>query len=461
MKTLAFYLNGNYGLLLSRFPEYLSDINCIAFCQNKLAHDVARQSNSFTSETYLYSDFNSRYANYKDTDLDWLLYKYPDINLQQIYEADKSHYKSLKKTRVSRLIAIMSQVFHDWITLYEPDSIFFPIIESLDSMLLYQMCRCVGINTMVYTECRIIPRSFISSTCYEDLPIRPPTSLKMDEQVNIFLDRIKDRLSNSRSLVSLDDFTPDFTANLPRFVPLYKRILSQISRKLFVERHNLLISPWIKFQVNLHSIFDYIAAFRYNLIETYICKPLSTLPKTFDYFPLHFSPESSINTPAPYYINQLRVIDKILLDRNDSVPLVIKEHPAMRRNRPISFYLEAKKRYNVYFIPMSFNSTEIITKSRCVYSVTGSACIEAFALGQKWKQFGSNLLSSWSSIDYPNYVSSQFPDFVSFLTSISHHYLIRSPSNFPSPLNYILFSHTNIVNACKSISMNLSLRNAL
>ena len=50
------------------------------------------------------------------------------------------------------------------------------------------------------------------------------------------------------------------------------------------------------------------------------------LPKRFIYYPLQVTPEASINTPAPYYVDQMRAIDALRLAMPPDCALVVKEH---------------------------------------------------------------------------------------------------------------------------------------
>ena len=52
---------------------------------------------------------------------------------------------------------------------------------------------------------------------------------------------------------------------------------------------------------------------------------LDALPKRFIYYPLQVTPEASINTPAPYYVDQSRAIDALRLRCPPDCALVVKD----------------------------------------------------------------------------------------------------------------------------------------
>ena len=63
------------------------------------------------------------------------------------------------------------------------------------------------------------------------------------------------------------------------------------------------------------------------------------------------------------YIDQMRVIDEIMLNRDSNHILIVKEHPAMYLKRNFAFYKELKRKPFIRFINKEFNSIELIKKA--------------------------------------------------------------------------------------------------
>ena len=97
---------------------------------------------------------------------------------------------------------------------------------------------------------------------------------------------------------------------------------------------------------------------------------LDQLPKKFIYYPIQYSPESSINTPSPFFIDQTRAIDAIRFSMPNDHALVLKEHPGVLEVRPLSFIRKLKKS-GVIIIKSDVDSNEIIKKAALTISVTG------------------------------------------------------------------------------------------
>jgi hypothetical protein len=123
---------------------------------------------------------------------------------------------------------------------------------------------------------------------------------------------------------------------------------------------------------------------------------LDNLPPRFIYYPLQTTPESSINTPAPYFVDQLRAIDAIRYALPNDHLLVVKEHPVGGIPvRPVSFMRTVRRRAGVVVAHYRMDSRALVERAACTVSVTGTATLEAFLLGKPSVSLGSNIISSY------------------------------------------------------------------
>jgi len=109
---------------------------------------------------------------------------------------------------------------------------------------------------------------------------------------------------------------------------------------------------------------------------------LDELPEKFIYYPLQTTPESSINTPAPYFIDQMRAIDAIRMAMPSDHALIVKEHWASIGIRPAWFYRALRRKAGVRIARFSLPSLDLIRNAQVTISVTGTATLEAFLLGR-------------------------------------------------------------------------------
>jgi len=94
------------------------------------------------------------------------------------------------------------------------------------------------------------------------------------------------------------------------------------------------------------------------------------------YFPLHVQPEASTMTLAPFYLNQLYIIENLSKSLPINMKLVVKEHPNMIGKRETNYYLKIKKLPNVYVINPFYNNFELIKNSKLIFTITGTAGLE-------------------------------------------------------------------------------------
>lgn len=82
--------------------------------------------------------------------------------------------------------------------------------------------------------------------------------------------------------------------------------------------------------------------------------------RPFFFFPLHLEPEASTLILAPYYVNQIAVIENIAKVIPAGSLLYVKEHISSFGRRPLSYYKAIKKIQNVRLLSPFMNSHQLI-----------------------------------------------------------------------------------------------------
>lgn len=113
-----------------------------------------------------------------------------------------------------------------------------------------------------------------------------------------------------------------------------------------------------------------------------------SLDGKFIYFPLHYTPEISTLVYGYRYENQFDLVRNIAAYLPTGYQLMVKEHTSMLGRRPYSFYKSLETLYNVRFVPPQVSTFDLISKSRGVAVITGTAGWEAFAKGKPVIAFG-------------------------------------------------------------------------
>ncbi len=98
----------------------------------------------------------------------------------------------------------------------------------------------------------------------------------------------------------------------------------------------------------------------------------------FLYFPLHTEPEAKILATAPFFSDQISLIENIARSMPIDYFLCVKEHPTQKSKswRSILDYQRILAIPNVKFFHPSVNSQDLISKSSGVIAISGSTAFE-------------------------------------------------------------------------------------
>jgi hypothetical protein len=135
-----------------------------------------------------------------------------------------------------------------------------------------------------------------------------------------------------------------------------------------------------------HYLFDTKVAIKRQYLfrkNRYFEKP--DLNGTYVYMPLHMIPESTTFVKAPFYINELNIIEQISKSLPINWKLYVKEHQAMVGERDFSFYSAVKKFPNVKLVKFNHypDPKPWIQNAKGVVAISGTGAYEAAMLGKK------------------------------------------------------------------------------
>ncbi len=139
--------------------------------------------------------------------------------------------------------------------------------------------------------------------------------------------------------------------------------------------------PWEPAKKDLLRILRYIVSER-TIFETELTK------SKYVYFPLHVQPEFTIDVRAPFYTNQVALIESIAKSVPAGYRVVVKDHPAMRGSRPLNYYRDIKKLYNVQLLSPSVDSHTIIQNADAVLTIVGTTAWEGILYEKPVIAFG-------------------------------------------------------------------------
>src|ERR1022692_2337345 len=118
------------------------------------------------------------------------------------------------------------------------------------------------------------------------------------------------------------------------------------------------------------------------------------------YFPLHMQPEYTTDVRAPFFTNQLALIESIAKAAPIGSRLLVKDHPAMRGIRNLSYYRTLRSLYNVDLLSPAVDSHSLISGSDVNLTITGTTAWESILYERPVIAFGP-LFYGYFDLIYP------------------------------------------------------------
>jgi hypothetical protein len=272
-----------------------------------------------------------------------------------------------------------------------------PQIEDAEGKIAVATARQLGIPVMLVTDCRSLTGSYFAADAHAALPAHAVPHEDLLRKAATFVERYRKSPTPAQSAPK--DFQPIEGDDeiLHNALPPLPTRLAGLFRKI-VERPDLFVTHqiWASILNNLPTLRDKWWGMRtLRAARQFDIGELDSLPKRFVYYPLHVTPEASINTPAPYYVDQMRAIDALRLAMPPDCALVVKEHWAAIGFRPFDFVKRLRRLPGVLVARYTLNSRDLILRASLTCAVTGTATFEAFLLGRPALALGPGL-SHWA-----------------------------------------------------------------
>lgn len=305
---------------------------------------------------------------------------------------DKDGYRRLDKEEQLKRGAAMHACYRDFLARIRPDFVLFPDLETVDGFVAMNICAELKLGVLYYTGLRAVGLSYLASDPYETLPAYFGTH---DEHDICVARAAIGKFHQQRSNEPGGTYPP----NPPPKPSWFRRLfVSGYIRWRYERLHAteydygesikltfLPITRWAR-----QKRFDQLSAKYFDVGFS----DNSALPEKFIFYALHYTPKSSINGLAPYYVDQFRVIDALLLSLPPGYRLVVKEHPAMYGIRSRSFYRALRRRPGVVMAHPAADTRSLIAHAEAVATVTGTIGIESYLLDKPCVLFGRNFFSN-------------------------------------------------------------------
>jgi hypothetical protein len=288
------------------------------------------------------------------------------------------------------------RIYKEFLTKCGATHILTSSLETPDSKIIVAAAQELCLGVIAPVDMRNMTGTYFSIDCYETPPAYGIANPKTRAQAIEFINRFRSTPAPARALP--DEITSgkdDITLSL--YLPSLWQRSARFARSA-IERPDMFDPELMRIAIMayaapLRKLVRGTRAWR-NLPE-YDIADVEGLPKQFLFYPLQYTPESSINTPAPYYVDQMRAIDGLRFAMPSDHVLVVKEHPACVEMRRVEFIQRLRRTPGVAIIRSSVRSIEIIERAALTVTITGTAAFEAFILGRPAMALGPGL-SAWA-----------------------------------------------------------------
>ena len=289
------------------------------------------------------------------------------------------------------------------------------------SMILYGVCKILGIKTYHLEQNSITPVAHISTDFYGS-KIKLSNGYDYSKHTNV--------MSKYVSLITDDIPSPYYMENQKKFDRkadgcgfkfnkyiarpfknyIFKRNkehgYSVYRRDFFKDNHRPLLYENIIAKRKKELFFEH---------ESYLSR--FSFEQSFVYVPLHYEPEKTSNPDGGEFYNAYDMIMWLRSFVPDDIVIVLKEHYSQftnkmygYRGRSPLFYHAISALHNVVFIDITIPSSELIKRSVFVATQTGSAALEASLMQKKSLVFGApwfigapNIFSYKSIINFDDF----------------------------------------------------------
>lgn len=307
-------------------------------------------------------------------------------------ESEKRSFRSRTPSEQLLRLAAYYNVYRRYFEKVKPDFALVSQVEGVTGKVFCAVAREKKVKLIVPFSGRNLGGFYFAEDEIERLP-RYSSSIKLDQiKAKKFVENFRETPSAavvSSPFLNGDKFVGNHMGIIDRLKHHFIRIVKY--RNLY-EVDNIRVGILRNFTLLDRAIQKFRTSRNVKFTDI---KLLEELPAKFVYFPIQYTPESSINSPAPYFVDQLRAIDLIRLNLPSEYTLVIKEHPACIGKRDLNFYKQVRGRPGIFVASHRLPSVEIVKKAGLTISVTGTSVLEAFLLGSSSFALSSILCSEF------------------------------------------------------------------
>lgn len=305
-----------------------------------------------------------------------------------------------------KIFQIKVRAILDFLEKEKPDFIFMTVVGRVGTMLLYQIAKKKGIPVFIGIETRIGDDYILTDNYknfswaekkFHDLLASEKTSAKSAEAKKYLAD-FRKKPTTYLYFINNNEIKTSSMKELKWFLP--KNLLRSSAWFLKLTYRYFAKKKWLDYTEENPVSFaiDKIKRKTRLLIGHDRFYDPVDLTEDFAYYPLHYEPEIATMLLAPFWTDQLNLIRQIAKSLPLHFKLYVKEHPAMVRFRPFSYYRELKKIPNVKLANPNFPSFDLAKNAKLITTLTGTAGWEGVLFKKPVITFGDVFYNALSMV---------------------------------------------------------------
>ena len=301
-------------------------------------------------------------------------------------------YKKLSQNEILSILEQELRFFEMVLEKSKPDFVVLRFTDFHHIHLFFRLCRSKNIKTFVLVPTRL---GFQTIVAESPDPIMPAVKIDLSKN-NIDLSKLS-KYGSDYGTQSKTDNTKYRSDQILKLKSFYK-FFFVFNNKKFTEYYgNFEKTRFNVIKIELKLLF--LSKFRKSFIDKHLEKTIQK-NRPYIYFPLHAEPERAISIPAPYYMNQISVIENIAKSIPINYTLYVKEHPFMKANswRSTDFYKKILDMPNVKLFHPDISPNEIMKNSDLVITISGTAGWESLFYEKPSIVFSDTFYSNLSCV---------------------------------------------------------------
>lgn len=302
-----------------------------------------------------------------------------NLNLWLIAYSERSfwNYNKYHKFTHKEILTIFeneARFFKEILDEINPQNLIIKSPDQQQNQILNEMCKSNKINILTLSNCKFGFRYIISSKTH-----------RLDNYEEIIKKYTK---GDDHTIQELQEYLKNWSKQRTSMKNNYGESSKQKMKWSFYYLTKVVNKEYQKYWVNFGrtkiKIFqneitnEFKKIIRFNFINKNLKTKFDENEK-YVYFPLHFQPERSTLEAAPFYENQIEIINQIARSIPINFKLIVKEHPMQARNawREKEYYQKIIDMPNVILLHPSADNEKILKNCKLVITIAGTLGLDA------------------------------------------------------------------------------------